>query len=316
MMLHSKGTVMMHGNVPQVRAAATPAAPFFLAMDMINLYPLCAGVMPIHRGLYLPDSFYAHADPRTLPMIAEKSGIVSVRHRALMEAFPRYMARTAGGWSDLVYQNAPQLCVNSATGETRRASVYGNVHVQLNGKGAFCRLFDPTVDLVEVEMARQKRPLLHTIRDVVLDRAPNGHEYLLSGMGSLNEQADEHKRRLSQRYPQAKNIEIIADRAACLNARPLTLWPAGFPLRVVVLEVPGNVEVTLSKTTIPQGVPEQNYADVLPVLTPTDTALIAGRPETTSAATMIELKVNKLLSLDKCGGTKSDDVLLAVLFMK
>ena len=151
------------------------------------------------------------------------------------------MARVGGGWSDHFFRLNPDACRNNLTDEKRRLSVYGVVYSQLDGKGAYCRLFDPSVNLAESEQARKRRSVWETIVGVVLDRAPTGHEYLLiKGTGSLNHKVEQHKRQLSKSYPLAKRIEFIADRAACLAARPLTLWPSGFPLAVVVLEMSSN----------------------------------------------------------------------------
>ena len=122
---------------------------------------------------------------------------------------------------------------------------------KLNNKGAFCRLFDPTVNLAKAEQARKQRSFWQTIRGVIFDEAPEGYEYLLrKGIGSTNPKVEEHRKVLEAKYPAVKHIEFIADRAACLAARPLTFWPAGFPLAAVALEVPDDFSLKLSLSLI------------------------------------------------------------------
>jgi hypothetical protein len=260
---------------------------------------------------YKPDSLFQHADPRTIPLVVEANGIVQARQRALMDQFPRHVARVAGGWSDRFYQHFPGACRNMETNETRRIEVYGVYYTRLDGKGAYCRMFDPTVDLTEAEQARKRRTIWETFVGVVLDKAPQGHEYLLmKGIGSMNGKVVEHKKVLAESFPQAKRIEFIADRAACLAARPLTLWPAGFPLAVMVVELPLEASIQLSRRNLPDGTaPDRQWDD----LSEPEVATLNIRQLTLTSNTMIELGA---IATGKCSETRQEDVLIALLFLE
>lgn len=317
MMLHSRGSFVLHkGNLTNPDGTLSDQE-FGIAFDMIQLYPECADIVPIQRHAYQASSIFRHSDPRTLPLINEMSGLVGMRQRALIDQFPRHVARVGGGWSDDFYQKVPGGCKNQQTGENRQLSVYGVVYSKLNNKGAFCRIYDPTINLAKAEKARKERNLWQTIQGVVLDRAPPGHEYLLlEGVGSFNSKAEEHKKQLAKYYPEAKKIELISDRGACLASRPLALWPAGFPLAVVPLELPYNVELTLSRRSLPENTPPDKQWDALSE--PTQTTLSLRKMEKTGVASMIEFsaKAGESLDLGKCGDTTEEDVLFALLFLQ
>lgn len=267
---------------------------------------------------YRPESAFLHSDPRTLPLIAENHGLIEMRHRALIDQFPRHVARVAGGFSELFFRKAPGACKSSTTGEMRRLSVYGVVYSKLNNKGAFCRIFDPTVNLAEAEQARRSRSVWETIVGTIFDLAPDGHEYLLiRGIGSMNARAMEHEKQLRKRYPNVKGFELIADRAACLAARPLTLWPGGFPIAVVVLEAPNTVDLFLSRRKHPHETSIQKQWDALSH--PVETKLGLKKFEMTNDA-MIEFSARaraaEPVNIGNCGDTSEEDVLFALLFMQ
>ena len=200
MMLHSRNAVMLHSGYHTLPDGTVSDERFFIPMDMINLYPECADVVPFMRTAYQPKSVFPNGDPRTIPMIAENHGVIGIRQRALVEQFPRYVARAAGGWSDVLYHKAPDACYNKGLNDRRRMSVYGVVYSKLNNKGAFYRLFDPTVNLALAEQARKERSLWERFKGVLLDQGPPGYQYLLTkGVGSMNPKIEDHRKALEQK---------------------------------------------------------------------------------------------------------------------
>ena len=315
MMLHSKNAILTHSGYLPDRTGAPSDQQFFLPIDMVQLFPECADVVPIMRTTYAPASVFRHADPRTIPMISENNGVIGVRQRALLEQFPRYIARVAGGWSDVLYHKFPEACQNKAQNETRRISVYGVVYTKLNNKGAFCRLFIPDVNLALADQARAERSFWETFKGVLLDLGPPGYEYMLTkGIGSMNLKVEGHRKALLDLYPDVKRIEFVADRTQCLASRSLPLWPGGYPFAAVALEVPDGVTLSISRRQLPQGTaPDKQWES----LSDPETSAMSLNSIVSGAASMIEFKttVSPSASFKKCGQTTEEDILFALLFL-
>jgi hypothetical protein len=158
---------------------------------------------------------------------------------ALVNLFPRYIARVVGGMRDLLYETYLDGC------QMQRISVFGVHFAKLNDNGAFHRIFDPTVGLAASDLRRKKRSWKHMLKDVLLDQAPRGrNEYLLSSrIGGSKYKIERYRRDIQQKMPRLKRIKFIVDRAECLVAHPLSLWLEGFPLGVLPLEVPENFSI-------------------------------------------------------------------------
>ena len=315
MMLHSKNAILAHSGYLPDKTGAPSNQQFFIPIDMVQLFPECADVVPLMRNTYATASVFRHADPRTIPMLSENNGIIGARQRALLEQFPRYIARVAGGWSDVLYHKVPEACHNKAQNEMRRVSVYGVVYTKLNNKGAFCRLFDPGVNLALAEQARVERSFWETFKGVLLDLGPPGYEYMLiEGIGSMNSKVEGHRKTLQELYPDVKRIEFVADRTLCLASRSLPLWPGGYPMAAVALEVPEGVTLSMSQRQLPQGTaPDkqwENLSDPETSELPLDVLVSGG-------ASMIEFKtsVSPSASFKKCGLTTEEDILFALLFL-
>ena len=206
-------------------------------------------------------------------------------------------------------------CLLKAKNITRRVSVYGVVYTKLNNKGAFCRLFDPSVNLAMADQAREKRTLWEKIKGVALDVGPPGYEYMLTkGVGSMNAKVVEHRKTLEELYPYAKRIEFIADRTLCLASRSFTLWPGGFPLAAVALEVPDGVTLSISRRQVPQGTAHDRQWESL---SDPDVSEMAPNSIVAGSTSMIEfaVTVNSSTFFNDCGQTTKEDILFALLFM-
>ncbi|CAB9505438.1 expressed unknown protein [Seminavis robusta] len=314
MMLHGRNAMLMHhGNHTLPNGKEQP---FGFALDLMQLYPECADLVPIMRANHSPKSVYAYGDPRSISMIPDHHGVVQVRQRAVVDQFPRHVARVAGGWSNALWQFNPEACRNPQTGEKRPMSVYGVLYTQLNGKGPYCRAFDPTVNLAKAEVARRQRSVWETIVGVVLDIGPPGYEYLLTkGMGSLSHKVPAYQQMLETQYPEATKITFIADRAACLTDRPFTLWPSGFPFGVILLEKPDMAAVRLSRRDIPSDTPPEKQFENLEA--PKFLDLRLNKLEVTTAS-MFEISTRSTKfthSFPKCIETTQEDILIALVYM-
>eukprot|EP00586_Coscinodiscus_wailesii_P006688 CAMPEP_0172480766 /NCGR_PEP_ID=MMETSP1066-20121228/6185_1 /TAXON_ID=671091 /ORGANISM="Coscinodiscus wailesii, Strain CCMP2513" /LENGTH=435 /DNA_ID=CAMNT_0013242417 /DNA_START=807 /DNA_END=2114 /DNA_ORIENTATION=- len=240
MMLHSHGHDIVHTTKHTLPNGTMESKTSVLSF--LQLYPVCFQI-PILRSQYAPHTMSPFYDPRTLPLFP----LLNQRQMALLHAFPRYITRYAAGWSQVMYNHHPTSCSNNAEGLTHPLDVYTVVYTQLNNKGPFCRLFDPTVNLREADAVRRTQSATETAKNVLLDRAPRGFEYLLSvGIGTFNHNITTYRDALRSKYPDAVRIEFIADRAPCLAARPLALWPFQFPLAIVPLVVPRHVRLAMA----------------------------------------------------------------------
>jgi hypothetical protein len=334
MMLHSRETTIQHVGLGEARERKV------LNLDLMYLVPECHGQMLLRKD-YLPASAHPLQDPRTVPLHT----VLAPRQYALISVFPRYLARVALGLSELLYQFYPNGCGagrvgmggggNSSTGsQQKKVAVYGVHYAKLNGHGAYHRLFDPTVDLASATRERHTRSWSKFWLDVVLDRAPgSGRDYILErGIGSSSDKMTEYERRVkallppsySSRRPQ--HIEYVADRMECLAARPLALWTEGYPVGILVLEVPDYTNVYVvernyghspigraTKTTM------ESQWDGLSITNHTVLESTQSYPHGTQA---MSLEIGLTVKSERygnrrrsCAETEGEDVVLALLFL-
>lgn len=92
--------------------------------------------------------------------------------------------------------------------------------------GPFYRQIDPTIDLVEVDAAQKRLTYPNKVWNALLDRAPSGHEFILSNIGSAD---------LSDLPPGAMDNEdmlVIVDRISCLQSDPIRIHNRAFNLHI------------------------------------------------------------------------------------
>jgi hypothetical protein len=167
---------------------------------------------------------------------------------------------------------------------------------RLNNHGPFCRLVDPTVDLVTIARAQEQLPVWRTWWNSLLDQRPD--DFLLRGVGSMRMQALRHEERMREQYPGA-TIHILADRVACLQQRPLWFRPMLHHYIIVAVEMPKGV--TLSVRTEEPGDVFRDHVlydlyQSMQVHTPFFEIGIAGGKSMTS-----------------CGDTDQEDLLFAIV---
>lgn len=243
MMLHSKSDSLFHKGVFNLPDGTQVKQP--IKLQFSYLLPSCKSSftsnghranVPILRRNYLDNSInLPFEDPRTLPL----NLILSPRHLALLGVYPRYIARVSRGVANILENN--KICNNTNGGQIQ---VHGVQFAQLNQKGPFSRIFDPTVDLVEVEIARSRRRskminFLGSLREIVMDSLPTNHEYLLTkGIGSSKGPwMNEFLLYVKNKYP-GNEIALVADRKGCLLSKPLILRPQGYPLAIMATSRP------------------------------------------------------------------------------
>jgi len=283
-------------------------------IPLINLFyflPECSG-KSLHRGDYMPERAVSSEDPRTLPI----NSILTSQHTFFMRAYPHYSNRVAGGMSLVLHQIKPEPCHQT------HVSMYGVHFAKLNGKGPFCRIFDPTINLALVEIMRYHRSLWDVWAGVFLDQAPTGYEYILSkGIGTMTSKVDKHKAEVERSVLGAERIEFIADRAPCLAARPIALWPNGVEVSFMVLEAPSDVTLyitTRSYRKSSQELTSVKAKDLWDELEKTQTQWLYKNQLFSTSSISVEISVDHNDGsdfVDKCGETVEEDILFALIFM-
>lgn len=304
MMLHSHSTAIQHIGSSILPEGTTVDK--ILPVDFLYLSPECRG-LPLQRERYMEGSSVPTQDPRSLPL----SNILTLRHFALINVFPRYIARVAGGMSEMLHETYPRGCYGD------RVSVFGVHFAMLNGHGAYHRLFDPTVDLAASNTLRKNRSWRQLWTDVLWDQSPKGRNvYLLrTGIGGSKGRVKQFQADIKRGMPEIKRVEFIADRAECLAVRPLALWLDGFPLGVLPLEVPTNFSIYVDgrQNTGPRT--KENQWDGLTEAHRVKVHM--GRPYL-AIATSVEIGITnfgKTRSNITCGESDSENVIIALLFM-
>ncbi|CAB9505441.1 expressed unknown protein [Seminavis robusta] len=318
MMMHSRQTSILHvGRYNPPPNSGIQPSDRIVPLQMFYLIPECNG-HSLQRKDYMPDRAVSAEDPRTLPM----KSILTEPQYTFITFYPRYIVRVGGGMSLVLHQIKPESC------DGAHVAVSGVHFAKLNGKGAFCRMMDPTVNLALSEITRYHRNLWEQLWGVIFDVATPDYEIMFpSGIGSMNSKIEKHRASVEKRSKGAKRIEFVADRSACLASRPLALWPNGYPLAVMPLEAPDKARlfITSRENTINTDdagetnvtITAGNQWDILDE--PKTTALKMKRPHPLTA---ISVEVGMVLNGGgrkpgdpRCGETTEEDVLFALIFM-
>jgi Vitamin K-dependent gamma-carboxylase len=313
MMLHTRQSSVYHvGKYTASPRAGVQVVDRVIPLQLFYLLPECSG-NTLQRRDYMPELAVAEEDPRTLPLLS----ILTGQQHAFITAHTRYITRVGGGMSMVLHRITPRPC------NSTYVSVFGIHFAKLNGRGAFCRTLDPTINLPLGEILRYQRSWLAALWSVMLDNAPLNYETMLQGIGTMNPKVEYHRTSVEEKAKGARRIEFIADRAACLSSRPLALWPNSYPLAVMPLEVPANAqlfitwrehrEATTSNVTVTAG----NQWDILG--DPKTAALKLNTPHPVAAVSVeIGILINDTpiaSRVQRCGDTAEEDILFALIFM-
>ena len=101
-----------------------------------------------------------------------------------------------------------------------RASVFASLN-----DGPFVRLIDPSIDLAGVYDALKQRSLLPSLFHTALDKMPNGYEFILRRVGSIEAR-------------QEVGWHTFVDRSPCLMVDPLHLFDVSVAVKVARSPVP------------------------------------------------------------------------------
>jgi len=169
--------------------------------------PLPDAYMP--RTAYYPQSNHPMEDPRTVPM----HQIMGNREYAMLNVFPvHFLPRIAYGFARVLDQMAGTMaCADQGVTNQDRMGMHAVYFSQLNSHGPFCRVFDPTIDLVSVVEAKHAKSYPKIIWDALWDRRPEGYEFVLYGVGTLRDYGVRKQRDYRERYP-GKTVQTLADR--------------------------------------------------------------------------------------------------------
>ena len=194
-------------------------------------------------------------DTRTLPM---EFLILNRRNRFTMEVyFGSLLAPVAGGIARKFDDLQIESCLSAGSSKPE-IGMHATYFAQLNEKGAYSRLVDPTVNLADTDIAQRERGVLSKLWGVFIDKVPPGHDFLLRhGVGSFRSEAQALENDLQQRFP-GKGIYLIADRAACLQARPLWLRPMRHLTKIVALKTPQGRGLVVKAQEVPVDFDEDN----------------------------------------------------------
>lgn len=114
---------------------------------------------------------------------------------------------SALGLPHVVSEELAPMC---KSGVSVRMSVFSS----LNG-GSFVRMVDPSVNLVDVFGALERRSVLSRIIGVLVDKPPAGHEYLM------------------RRFNASQDPSLLIDRSACLRHLPLRFMHPRIVIHVI-----------------------------------------------------------------------------------
>jgi hypothetical protein len=126
---------------------------------------------------------------------------------------------------------------------------------------------------------------------------------------------DNFRLEIQKKMPHIKRVEFIADRAECLAARPLALWPDGFPLGILPLEVPKHSSIYVDGRQKSGPFNPDDQWDGLSE--PERVQVQFGMPQPV-IATSVEIGItldSTTKSNKTCAETDTEDVIIALLFM-
>jgi hypothetical protein len=239
MMLHSLdyGIVRHESGQPSTLLLLSYFVPTCFTPDRNDIF------MP--RSLYFgPGSEHPMQDSRSVPMYQ----VLSKRESAMLDVFPSHLIAPVGaGVARVIDQSVgPNACTAKLANYNLPASqlrmgMHAVYFGRLNQNGPYCRMVDPTIDLVSVMEQQAKLSYFEVLWNAVWDRRPT--EYMLKGIGSMRERSFYYHNKLEEEG--WKNVRILTDRAACLSARPIWFRPMKRDYTIKVLELPQNTVVGL-----------------------------------------------------------------------
>lgn len=200
----------------------------------------------------------------------------------------RFIYSVAAGLERVVDKFVPNACGELGVPEQARIGMHWVYFARLNQHGPHSRLVDPTVDLVETVEAQERLGALQTMWKSLMDQRPSGHEFLLWGVGTL--------------------IRFVADRAACLQRRPLWLRPMGNQWIVMPVILPTGMHLSIRWMDMDKKDDAQEEQWKQSVLPP-------NQPELVQTFAM-EIGLEGHTVSEKCGDTIKEDVLFAFVFLE
>jgi len=298
MMLHS----LEHGIIRQ----NSDGIPTVLLLEY--LVPTCfsnnsdQGDVVMPREVYFGEqSLHQMQDHRTVPLHM----VLGARESAMFEVFPAHLVQhIAAGFAKVIdVAVGSYACKQHVPDYNKgRIGMHAVSFVRLNGRGPFSRLVDPTVDIINSYDAQQAQPFYLTAINALLDRRPDGFEFVLKGVGSLRQRAMIEEHNLKEMYPGVE-ISMIADRAACLQYREIWLRPMLKQYTLIPIILPTGVSVHVRMAQMQsEGQVEavDHYIELgdrpLPILTIAAEVGLGG------------MKVS-----GSCIGTTAEDVLIALI---
>ena len=252
------------------------------------------------RSIYAgPESEHPMQDDRTVPI--EK--MLDLRQSMSLSI---YLAHFASRLANAIGSNIDNVVDGDDT--CKQVGIQGQPQMgmhyvyfgKLNYVGAFHRVVDPTVDIAKTGRVQAQLPFWRKVWYSLLDRRPPGQEFILKkGIGSLKREATAAKALLEKQHNQT--VEIISDRAACLQRRPIWLKPALKTYKIIPVLVPDGLQLQLGIAQPPDG---KTYGQE---------TIQTGVPFSfVTTALEIGLSGNKVEQT--CGDTSVEDILIALVY--
>ena len=306
MMLHGKDRFITHIAKRKAQDGSLVEVP--VGLNLFDLIPSCDGKAIIRKDYY-PNSEQKYEDPRTMPL----NMMLGLRQQALINVFLRHTVRVAGGLGQIIKETGGCPSV---------PKIQGAIFGQLNGRGAYSRLFDPTVDLVQSDTARKRRRdnfFWNSLKEIMYDNVPKKHEYILTkGIGSSSKElwSTDFKSYVQDKYP-GRKIHLIADRKGCLAAEPLRLWPQGVPMAVVATSRDSKATFSLEGRVYSDS--NHNRETQWSSLSEPQTFPLSDRVDQSMVVNSLEIGIESPPSDSKpytaCAETEREDILIAIVFL-
>lgn len=265
--------------------------------------PLADQFMP-RQAYFGANSDHPMQDSRTVPLYQ----ILDKRESATLEVFPLHLVSSvAAGFARVIDQHtAKDVCQQQIPGSTqKRMGMHGVSFARLNNRGPFTRIMDPTIDLVKTIEEQEQLSVIQGFWNALWEKRPN--DFVLSGAGSSRSLADRHQQELEVKYP-GTVVTMIADRAACLQRRPLWLRPMVKVYMLVPLLLPkGNLLRLKSQRKPEEGetVAQFDYYD-----------LDVGSEPAVFQTLSAEVGLSGVAEETECGHTTEEDVIFALIYNK
>jgi len=273
----------------------------------LNLIPVCISsridkpdkMMP--RKVYFPGSDGPGQSTMTLPL----HQMLDAREFAVMESFVRQVPKVAGGVARMIDHAVPKeiSCMKHGY-ESNSIGMKSVYYSKLNDIGAYHRMIDPSVNLVEIEKERKnaQRSITTTILQSLFDSPLSGTEFVLSGIGSMRKHAILLRPEIEKRFP-GNEVHLFADRGACLSSLPFFFEAMQRPMRILSLIFTDDRPLLIQV--------ENN--DPVPIYPPTSGK--SGYHDVTDViiGNQIAISTQKSTKDTPCIETQTEDVLFALI---